>query len=106
MFFVFFLSRRGSFSSLITKLVALGSTSTFACRFWMVSLTVIRIPFHCAVPLTMSSPIFLGDMPRGPTLGANTEEGACSPPYCRRQTYLTSLGSNFGAILANDKGPK
>jgi len=37
-------------------------------------------------------------MPRGPTFGANTEEGACSPPYCRRKTTFTSLGSNFGAM--------
>ena len=41
---------------------------------------------------------FLGDMPRGPTFGASTEEGACSPPYCRRKTTFTSLGSNFGAM--------
>merc|ERR1719454_219438 len=101
MFFVFFLSRFGSFSSLITRLVALGSTSTFAARFWMVSLTVTRMPFHALVPLTISSPTFFGDMPSGPTLGAKTEEGAVSPPYWRSFTTLTSFGSNFGAILCD-----
>merc|ERR1719316_2552585 len=99
MFFVFLRSRIGSFSALMTKLVALGSTSTFAARFWIVSRTVMRIPFQAEVPFTMSSPIFFGDMPRGPTFGASTEEGACSPPYWRRQTILTSLGSNLGAML-------
>ena len=33
-----------------------------------------------------SSPTFLGDMPKGPTFGASTDEGACSPPYCLRNT--------------------
>merc|ERR1719240_780853 len=102
MFFVFFLSRNGSFNSLMRRLVAFGSTSTFAARFWIVRRTVIRIPFHALVPFTMSSPIFLGDMPRGPTFGANTEDGACSPPYCRRVTILTSLGSNLGAMETED----
>merc|ERR1719507_1939695 len=46
MFFVFFLSRSGSFRALMTKLVALGTTSTFAARFWIESLTVTRIPLH------------------------------------------------------------
>merc|ERR1719195_1235486 len=103
MFLVFFLSRRGSFRALITRLVALGSTSTFAWRFWIESRTVTRMPFHWLVPLTMSSPTFLGDMPSGPTLGASTDDGACSPPYCRKHTTLTSLGSNFGAIAGCDR---
>eukprot|EP00428_Durinskia_dybowskii_P028597 CAMPEP_0170242362 /NCGR_PEP_ID=MMETSP0116_2-20130129/20952_1 /TAXON_ID=400756 /ORGANISM="Durinskia baltica, Strain CSIRO CS-38" /LENGTH=69 /DNA_ID=CAMNT_0010493207 /DNA_START=12 /DNA_END=218 /DNA_ORIENTATION=+ len=47
----------------------------------------------------MSSPTFFGDMPRGPTFGASTDEGACSPPYCRSVTTLTSFGSNFGAMF-------
>merc|ERR1719198_2825718 len=110
MFLVFFRSLRGSFSSLMTRLVAFGSTSTFAARFWIVKPTVILMPFQAAVPFTMSSPIFLGDIPRGPTFGASTDEGACSPPYWRRQTIFTSLGSNFGAILgvgttASGRGP-
>merc|ERR1719378_883189 len=79
MFLVFFRSRRGSLSSLMTKLVALGSTSTLAARFWIVRRTVMRMPFQAAVPFTISSPIFFGDMPRGPTFGASTDEGACSP---------------------------
>merc|ERR1719331_2241097 len=100
MFFVFLRSRFGSFNSLMIKLVAFGSTSTLAARFWMVSLTVTRMPFQADVPLTMSSPIFFGDMPKGPTLGASTEDGAVSPPYCRKQTILTSVGSNFGAMFS------
>merc|ERR1719263_967932 len=99
-FFVFLRSRFGSLSSLMTKLVAFGSTSTFAARFWIVSLTVTRIPFHADVPLTMSSPTFFGDIPSGPTLGASTDDGAVSPPYCRKHTILTSFGSNLGAILS------
>jgi hypothetical protein len=34
---------------------------TAACRFWMVSWTVTRRPFHAEVALAMSSPTFLGD---------------------------------------------
>merc|ERR1719159_965820 len=104
MFFVFLRSRMGSFKALMTRLVALGTTSTFAARFWMVRRTVTRIPFQALVPLTMSSPTFLGDIPRGPTFGAKTEDGACSPPYCRRQTIFTSFGSNFGAIAEERQG--
>merc|ERR1719442_240172 len=92
----------GSFNALMTRLVALGSTSTFAARFWMVSLTVTRMPFQAPVPFTMSSPTFLGDMPSGPTFGASTEDGACSPPYCRSFTTFTSLGSNLGAIALKE----
>merc|ERR1719440_1330363 len=103
MFFTFFRSRSGSFSSLMTRDVAFGTTSTLAARFWIVSRTVTRIPFQALVAFTMSSPTFFGDMPRGPTFGASTEEGACSPPYCRRQTYFTSFGSNFGAMATTKK---
>merc|ERR1719436_1200063 len=98
MFLVFLRSLSGSLSCLMMRLVAFGSTSTLAARFWIVSRTVTRMPFQAAVPLTMSSPTFLGDMPRGPTFGARTDEGACSPPYWRSFTTLTSLGSNLGAI--------
>merc|ERR1719478_421650 len=100
MFLVFLRSRSGSFSSLMMRLVAFGTTSTFAARFWMASLTVMRMPFQAPVALTISSPTFFGDIPMGPTLGASTEDGAASPPYCRRVTYFTSFGSNFGAISA------
>merc|ERR1719226_212467 len=100
MFFVFLRSRRGSFNCLMIRLVAFGSTSTLAARFWIVNRTVTRMPFQALVPLTMSSPTFFGDRPNGPTFGAKTEDGACSPPYCRRVTTLTSLGSNLGAILS------
>merc|ERR1719231_147657 len=97
MFLVFLRSRRGSLSALMTRLVALGSTSTLAALFWIVRRTVTRMPFHWLGPLTMASPIFFGDMPRGPTFGASTDDGACSTPYWRSVTILTSLGSNFGA---------
>merc|ERR1740129_954483 len=103
MFLVFLRSLSGSFSCLMRRLVAFGSTSTLAALFWIVSLTVTRMPFQADVPLTMSSPTFLGDMPRGPTLGANTDDGACSPPYWRSFTTLTSFGSNFGAICYNGR---
>merc|ERR1719311_1896479 len=106
MFFVFLRSRLGSLSSLMTRLVAFGSTSTLAARFWIVSLTVTRMPFHADVPFTMSSPTFLGDMPKGPTLGARTEEGAVSPPYWRKHTIFTSLGSNFGAMAYKGRASK
>merc|ERR1719221_375381 len=99
MFFVFLRSRIGSLSSLISREDALGSMSTFAALFWIVSLTVMRIPFHPPEFLMMSSPIFFGDIPRGPIFGAKTELGAASPPYCRTYTYVTAVGSNFGAIL-------
>merc|ERR1719329_1611607 len=45
----FLRSRKGSFNALMTRLVAFGSTSTFAARFWMVSFTVTRMPFHALV---------------------------------------------------------
>merc|ERR1719453_2284678 len=83
------------------KLVAFGSTSTLAALFCIVSLTVTRMPFHAEVPFTISSPTFFGDMPRGPTFGASTEDGAVSPPYCRKVTILTSFGSNFGAMMVH-----
>mmetsp|Transcript_103885 Transcript_103885/g.332982 ORF Transcript_103885/g.332982 Transcript_103885/m.332982 type:complete len:202 (-) Transcript_103885:10-615(-) len=101
MFLVFLRSRNGSFSCLMTKLVAFGSTSTLAARFWMVRRTVTRMPFHVLVPFTMSSPTFFGDMPRGPTFGASTDEGACSPPYWRSVTIFVSLASNLGAMAAS-----
>merc|ERR1740129_2212403 len=85
------------------RLVAFGSTSTLAALFWIVRLTVTRIPFQAAVPFTMSSPTFFGDMPSGPTFGASTDDGACSPPYWRSFTTLTSLGSNLGAMMLEER---
>merc|ERR1711992_467008 len=52
---------------------ALGQTSTLACLFCTISLTVILRPFHSWVPFRMSSPIFLGDRPSGPILGASED---------------------------------
>jgi hypothetical protein len=38
-----------------------GTTDTAACRFWIVSWTVTRSPFHAEVAFAMSSPTFFGD---------------------------------------------
>ncbi len=86
MFFTFLRSRGGSFRALMMRAAADGTTSTAAWRFWMVSLTVTFRPFHSCVALAMSSPIFLGERPRGPTLGARAEVAATSPPTALRQT--------------------
>lgn len=61
LFFSFFLSLAGSLRALITRADALGTTSTVATLFWMISLTVTFIPFHSRVPFAISSPTFLGD---------------------------------------------
>ena len=45
----------------MTREEAEGTTETAACRFWMVSWTVTRRPFHADVALAISSPTFLGD---------------------------------------------
>ncbi len=67
----FFLSLGGSLRALMTRAAAEGTTETFAWRFCTVSLTVTRRPFQSfAVSLAMSSPIFLGDRPRGPICAA------------------------------------
>merc|ERR1712180_332055 len=99
MFLTFFLSLGGSLRALMMRAAAEGTTLTLACLFWMVSLTVIFRPFQSEVALAMSSPIFLGERPKGPTLGAREEVAATSPPTALRYTYLTSLGSNLGPIL-------
>merc|ERR1719414_43347 len=99
MFFTFFLSLGGSFRALMIKAAAEGTTDTVACLFWILSWTVTLSPFQSPVALVMSSPIFLGDRPRGPTLGARAEVAATSPPTALRQMTLISLGSNFGGIL-------
>merc|ERR1719367_2224572 len=76
-----------------------GTTDTVAWRFWMRSCTVTFRPFQSCVALAMSSPIFLGDRPSGPTLGARADVAATSPPTALRHTVLISLGSNLGGIL-------
>ena len=45
----------------MTREEAEGTTETAACRFWMVSWTVTRRPFHADVAFAISSPTFLGD---------------------------------------------
>merc|ERR1719394_356809 len=86
MFFTFFLSLGGSLRALMMRAAAEGTTVTFR-------------PFHSEVALAMSSPIFLGERPKGPTLGARDEVAATSPPTALRQTILISLGSNLGGML-------
>merc|ERR1719435_202682 len=99
MFLTFFLSLGGSFSALMIRAAAEGTTEQVACLFWIFSWTVTFKPFQSPVALAMSSPIFLGDKPRGPTLGAREEVAPTSPPTALRYTYLTSFGSNLGPIL-------
>jgi len=67
MFFTFFRSLGGSFSALMTRAAAEGTTEQVACLFWIFSWTVTLSPFQSAVALAMSSPIFFGDRPSGPT---------------------------------------
>eukprot|EP00541_Cyclophora_tenuis_P013523 CAMPEP_0116569368 /NCGR_PEP_ID=MMETSP0397-20121206/16266_1 /TAXON_ID=216820 /ORGANISM="Cyclophora tenuis, Strain ECT3854" /LENGTH=50 /DNA_ID=CAMNT_0004096947 /DNA_START=51 /DNA_END=200 /DNA_ORIENTATION=+ len=43
-----------------------GVTSTEAMRFWMATLTTTLMPFQALVAAWMSSPTFLGEIPRGP----------------------------------------
>merc|ERR1719474_372279 len=104
MFLTFFLSLGGSLRALMMRAAAEGTTLTLACRFWMVSWTVIFKPFQSWVALAMSSPIFLGDKPRGPTLGARVAVAATSPPTALKQTTLISLGSNFGGMVVVQVG--
>merc|ERR1719361_1898135 len=47
----------------------------------------------------MSSPIFLGERPRGPTLGAREEVAPISPPTTRNLITRISLGSNLGGMV-------
>merc|ERR1711997_475206 len=99
MFFTFLRSLGGSFKALMTRAAAEGTTEQVACLFWIFSCTVTLRPFQSAVALAISSPIFLGDKPSGPTLGAKAEVAATSPPTAFSTTTLISLGSNLGGIL-------
>merc|ERR1712180_50436 len=99
MFLTFFLSLGGSLRALMTRAAADGTTEHVACLFWILSCTVTFRPFQSWVALAMSSPIFLGDKPKGPTLGARELVAPTSPPTARRWTNLTSVGSNLGPIL-------
>ncbi|KAL4621451.1 hypothetical protein ACB092_06G228600 [Castanea dentata] len=84
MFLVFLRSRSGSLRALITKAAAEGTTETLAWRFWTVSFTVTRRPFQSlAVSFAMSSPIFLGERPKGPIFGASELAAPTSPPVTR-----------------------
>lgn len=97
----FFLSRTGSLRALITRADAEGTTLTFATRFCTVNLQVTRRPFQSfAVSLAISSPIFLGERPRGPILGASEDAAPTSPPVALTYTSTTAEGSNLGGIAA------
>merc|ERR1711992_262868 len=69
MFLTFFLSLGGSFSALMMRAAAEGTTVQVACLFCTFNCTVTFRPFQSPVALAMSSPTFLGERPRGPTLG-------------------------------------
>merc|ERR1712066_486788 len=84
MFFTFLRSLGGSFKALMTRAAAEGTTEQVACLFWILSCTVTLRPFQSAVALAMSSPIFLGERPRGPTLGARELVAPTSPPTALR----------------------
>merc|ERR1712002_679062 len=99
MFFTFFLSLGGSFRALMIKAAAEGTTEQVACLFWILSCTVTLRPFQSDVAFAMSSPIFLGDNPRGPTFGAKDDVAPTSPPTALKYTNLTSFGSNLGPIV-------
>ena len=85
--------------ALMIRAEAEGTTSIWACLFWMVSFTVILRPFQSPVALAMSSPTFFGDRPRGPIFGAKADVAPTSPPVHLRYTTLTSLGSNLGGMV-------
>nr|ACR36771.1 unknown [Zea mays] len=105
MFLTFFLSLSGSLSALMTSAAAEGTTETLAWRFWTVSLTVTRRPFQSlAVSLAMSSPIFFGERPSGPILGARDDAAPTSPPVTRTKTSTTCDGSSLGGMAAAAAG--
>merc|ERR1712027_264549 len=103
MFFTFLRSLGGSFKALMTRAAAEGTTEQVACLFWIFNCTVTLRPFQSAVALAMSSPIFLGDKPSGPTLGARELVAPTSPPTALRYTYFTSVGSNLGPMASKCK---
>merc|ERR1719239_1635947 len=69
----------------ITRAAAITSSMEMLPLCWMFfSFTVTLRPFQSAVALAMSSPIFLGDRPSGPTLGARELVAPTSPPTALR----------------------
>eukprot|EP00736_Rhodelphis_marinus_P004322 Rmarinus@m.3624 len=83
MFLTFLRSRTGSLRALMIRAAAEGTTSTLAWRFCTTRRTVIRRPFQSWVFLAMSSPIFFGERPSGPSFGAREETAPTSPPVTR-----------------------
>ena len=99
MFFCLFLTLHGSLRAFITRVEAEGTTSIWACMFWMVSFIVILVPIQSPVALAVSSPTVYGDRPRGPILGAREDLAPTSPLVHLRYTNLISLGSNLGGMV-------
>lgn len=54
-------------------------------------------PCNHLLLLAMSSPVFWGDRPQGPILGASTNVAPTSPPVHLRCTILIALGSNLNS---------
>merc|ERR1719291_859801 len=105
MFFTFLRSLGGSFKALMTRAAAEGTTEQVACLFWIFSCTVTLRPFQSAVALAMSSPIFLGDKPSGPTLGARELVAPTSPPW--GQTWVpwqVNASIRFSRVQVVDEG--
>jgi hypothetical protein len=98
MFLVFFLSLIGSFKDFINNTAAEGTTSTIACLFCTFNLHITRRPSQSMVAVDSCSPIFLGDSPSGPNLGASVETAPTCPPTVRMKRIDTELGSIFGGI--------
>lgn len=95
-----FVSLGGSLRALIIRAEAEGTTSIWACLFWM------NGQFHCnpeTLPITscLGNVItnLFGDKPRGLILGARANVALTSPPVHLRCMALMSLGSNLGSIM-------
>eukprot|EP00128_Syssomonas_multiformis_P004824 Colp12_sorted_trinity150504_noHs@1238 len=99
MFLTFFLSLGGSLSSLRIMAEAVGTMVGVATRFTTLRRTMTLMPFHSMVAFWISSPTFLGERPRGPSLGARAEAEPISPPTAFNNTIFSSPAGGGGPIL-------
>eukprot|EP00091_Calanus_sinicus_P004565 TRINITY_DN148_c0_g1_i13.p2 TRINITY_DN148_c0_g1~~TRINITY_DN148_c0_g1_i13.p2 ORF type:complete len:137 (+),score=17.57 TRINITY_DN148_c0_g1_i13:142-552(+) len=99
MFLTFFLSLGGSLRALMMRAAAEGTTEQVACLFWILSWTVTFRPFQSPVALAMSSPIFLGDKPRGPTVGGEGGGGSNLSTHGSQVDILHLIGVELGSHL-------